>query len=72
MIFKIIVWYNPKKNIYYYKKVKGFYADYYVGYVNSYGHEVVLLIDNLFINTYRQSFKVRLINRLIRFLEKLK
>lgn len=43
---KIVVW-KKKDNSYYYKIVKTHYSDYYIGYVNSYGHEVVLIIDNL-------------------------
>ena len=72
MIFKIIVWYNPKKNIYYYKKIKGYYADYYIGYENSYGHKIILIIDDLVVYTIKVPLKTCLINRLIRFLEKLK
>jgi len=44
---KIVVWYNPNKDIYYYKIVRGiFYEryDYVPGSVNNYGHIICLVI----------------------------
>ena len=43
---KIIVWYNPHKNSYYYKYVTGVYLDYKIGFTNLYDHVVILIIDD--------------------------
>ncbi len=40
----LIIWHNPQKNTYYSKYVTGCYKDYYVGYKNSYDHEIILII----------------------------
>lgn len=44
---KIVVWYIPAKNLYYYKLVSFRYRPYEVGVTNSYGHIVVLVIPNI-------------------------
>lgn len=68
----ITIWFNRNKNQYYYKKVKGTYMQYEVGYVNQYNHELLLVID-VTDTLYRQvSLKTRVINRLIDLLYKLK
>ena len=44
---KIVVWYNPNKDIYYYRIVRGiFYEryDYVCGSINNYGHIIVCVI----------------------------
>lgn len=69
---KIIVWFNPHKNSYYYKMVKGTYANYEVGYTNSYNHKIIFIIDNVYVVKPKVSIKTRLIKRLIRFLERIK
>lgn len=69
----IIVWLNRNNNEYYFKKVKGTYIEYYVGYVNQYNHEVLLVInihDLCSIN--KLPLKTRIIDRLIGLLNKLK
>lgn len=72
MYHKIIVWQKSDKT-YRYKKVKGYYANYYVGFKNSYGHVVILVINLDDLVYYRQKpLKTRLINKLICILEKLK
>lgn len=53
---KLVIWYNPNKDIYYYRIVRGiFYEryDYKEGSVNNYGHVIVLIIPiyNIKINT---------------------
>lgn len=72
----IVIWYNPNKNIYYYRKVKGGYQDYYVGYKNQYNHEVVLLIDVyedlIAYKKNRYSAKNRLIDKLQKCLDKMR
>lgn len=44
---KIVVWYIPAKNIYYYRIVSFHYRPYEVGVTNSYGHIIVLVIPNI-------------------------
>ena len=62
---------KENKNTYYYKKLKGYINQYYIGYINQYNHEVVLIIDvSEFLNFGRKSLSQRFIDRLIRFLEK--
>lgn len=68
----IIVWYNPNKKTYYYKIVSGFYRDYKVGLKNNYGHEIVIIIKGVYTLKPRLSLKTKIINKLIRFLEKIK
>lgn len=44
---KLVVWYKPNQNTYYYRITKGLYHeryDYKVGSYNSYGHKIVLVI----------------------------
>lgn len=66
----IVVWLNKNKNEYYFKKIKGYYCKYDVGYVNSYNHEVILVIDISDV-IYKKPVKKRLIRRIIRLLENL-
>lgn len=73
MFFRIVVFHNLTKDTYYFKKLKGYFNQYYVGYINQYNHEVVLIIDvSEFLNCGRKSLKKRFIDRFIRFLEKRK
>ena len=68
MYFHVVVWYNPNKDSYYYRKYSTFSQVYDVGYTNQYGHEVILVIDLL----YREKIplKKRILNSLISFLQK--
>lgn len=68
---KIYIWYNKKKNLYYYKICKGYYIYNSLGDVNQYGHELVLIIDIPY-KEEREPLKKRLIKKLISFLEKMK
>lgn len=72
---KLVVWYVPKKNSYYYKIVDGGYRKYYVGLKNSYDHEVIIVVDGIYLSQYKVSkftrLKYRLKRKLISFLEKL-
>lgn len=65
---RLIIWYNPNKDIYYHKIVWGWYCNYKVGYINGYGHEVIYILD--LPSYYRPSLAQRALKRLIRFLEK--
>lgn len=67
---KIVVWLKPDGN-FYHKKVRGYYATYEVGYINSYGHKIVHVIDNLPYKDFRIPFKVRLKRKLINYIEKM-
>lgn len=47
-MYYILVWYNPKKNVYYHRFYKGHYHStsiYQLGYVNQYNHVIVDIID---------------------------
>lgn len=67
---RIIIW-KKLDNTYYYRIIKGHYSDYFVGYQNSYGHEVVLIIDNLEYRIKKIPRKVRLKKQLINLIEKI-
>lgn len=68
----LVVWFIPKKNVYYFKILKHNYNNYYVGYVNDYNH-VVILFENispyLYICKYNFNIKRKIINKLVSFLE---
>lgn len=82
------IWFVPKKNKFYAKYVRSayFHKDYVVGYVNQYDHQLVALfyitskklvqcnsIDDYYtIKKENDTFKKRLINRIIYLLNKLK
>lgn len=69
---KIIVWYNRNSQIYYYKVIHDIVDKYNVGYTNQYNHEVILVIDIYKDLIEKTSFKNKVINLLIRFLQRLK
>lgn len=65
-----IIWFNRKKDYYYYRIVKGCYKRYYVGYKNQYGHEIVLIIRLKYdVYVKKTSIKKRVLMRLISFLQ---
>lgn len=72
---KLVVWYVPKKNYYYYKIINGGYRNYHVGLKNSYDHEIIIVVDDIYLEQYKVSkftqLKRRLKRKLISFLEKL-
>ena len=68
-MFTLVIWYNPNKKEYYYKILKHFTKRYKQGFINQYGHEVILVIDlhyNLF---YKKPFIKRVITKIISFLQ---
>lgn len=71
MYGKIIVWLKPNSHTYYYKIVRGFYADYYVGYKNSYNHEVILIIDVYRDLVHKEKLLKKVLKKLISFLQKI-
>lgn len=67
-MYHIVVWYNPNKDSYYYRKYIYYTDRYEIGFKNSYGHEVILIID---LTSHEKIDKKRVfIKRLIRFLNK--
>ena len=67
----IVVWKKPN-NSYYYRKYKRILNPFEIGYKNSYNHEVVLIINDLEESNYkiRRSFKSKLKNKIINFIDK--
>lgn len=68
-MYQIVIWYNPNKDNYYYRKYVCLNSYFDVGYKNNYGHEIVLIID--LTGHEKIDRKKILINRLIRFLKKI-
>lgn len=71
-MYQIIVYHNLNDNTYYYKLVKHRNPNFYVGFINSYNHKIILIIDNILPNfyLYREPFKKRFIKRIITWLQK--
>lgn len=67
---KLIIW-KKQDNTYYHKVVKTHYADYQIGYKNSYGHEVVYIITHLEFRIKKTPFKKKLKRKLINYIEKM-
>lgn len=68
---KIVVWYNPNKQIYYYRYIHDIFNRYFEGYVNQYSHKVIMTIDLYKEIIYRPKLKNKVLSRLIRFLQRL-
>jgi len=69
----LVVWFNPNKNVYYYKLLKFNSNEYYVGFVNQYNHIVVLIDKIQFEYSKRLSIpvKTRIKKSMISFIEKI-
>lgn len=67
----IIVWYNPKKNVYFYKIIYNFWDRYYEGYVNQYGHICILIIDIYKDLIYKEPLRKMVLKKFISFLQKI-
>ena len=65
----IVVWIKPNGTIYH-KFVSGHYCDYYIGYINSYEHRVIYIIDDLYLPLRKPPFKLRFKRKLINYIEK--
>ena len=63
-----VIWRKPN-DTYYYKDVKGWYGNYYIGYLNQYEHEIVCIINPPRSN--RTSHKDKIKARLIRYIKNL-
>ena len=66
----LVIWVKPNGEIYH-KYVSGMYADYHVGYINSYDHQIIYIIDNLYYRFERPPFKNRLKRKLINYIDKM-
>lgn len=62
-----VIWRRPDNTLYF-RYVRGTYKRYYIGYVNQYEHEVVLLIKP---NVSKVSIKDRIKYSLVRYIKKL-
>lgn len=67
----LIIWFNPRKKIYYYRVINNFISNYYEGYINQYGHIVVLVIDIYKDLIYKEPLRNKVIRKFISFLHKL-
>lgn len=65
----IVIWLKPN-GVYYYK-LTNYGFKYHVGYVNSYGHQVVLLLDVFHEFIYREKFSKMVLKKFISFLQKI-
>ena len=70
-MLKCVVWKKPLDNTYYHKVVKGHYEyfDYKVGNKNSYGHEIVHIIENLDFTITKTPIRKRVVRKAICFLQ---
>lgn len=64
----IVVWFNPNKNEYYYKIVKGYYRKYNINDKNRYGHVIILTIP-LYKLFYKVPIRRKVITKVISFLQ---
>lgn len=67
----LIVWYNPNKKEFYYKVICNIVTNYEEGFVNQYGHIVVLVIDIYKDLIYKEPLRNKVIRKFISFLHKL-
>lgn len=66
----IIVWERPN-NTHYIRHVKGFYKNYYVGYMNQYNHKVLFVIRLRDYIQYDNRFKMFLKRNILRLYKKI-
>lgn len=68
----MIIWYKPKTKVYYHRLIKDFRGRYEVGYINSYGHIVVHVIDiEFYFEKPRKLFLRKLLRNLGSLIDKL-
>lgn len=65
-----VIWQKPN-GVIYHRLVSGHYTQYYVGYFNSYDHEVIYIIDDVFYRYSKPPFKLRFKRKLINYIEKM-
>ena len=66
---QLVVWYNPKKDIYYYRVINDWFGRYYEGFINQYGHKVVCYIDIYDELIHKDPFIKKVLSKFIRFLQ---
>lgn len=70
-MYQILVYHNLNNDTYYYRIVRFSFIRYHLNSINIRNHQLVLIIRD-FKKNKKKKMKQKLINRLIRFLEKLK
>ena len=70
LTFKVIVVWRKPDNTYYYRIINRNH-DHRVGYMNGYGHEIVLIIDIFDSFFHKEKLKKVVIRKLISFLHRL-
>lgn len=70
-MYSCLIWYNPRKDIFYHKFIKGFAVNYDLGMSNSYGHLLMykFKLDNINDVPIKYRFKKKVIKYLIKELE---
>ena len=66
----IIIWSKPDGFLYH-RFVSGHYCDYFVGYVNNYGHTIIYICDVSQYKLIKPPFKSRVKRKLIKYIEKM-
>lgn len=71
-IWTITIWFNSNTNEYYYKLLTSCF-EHKLGFKNSYGHELILVIDIYkdIVKQKKMPFYLKILKRFISFLEKL-
>lgn len=71
-MYKLIVWYNPRKQQFYHKIVRGYYTDYKIGFKNQYNHSIVYIISlEKQYKITKRRLKESIIETIILYLKKL-
>ena len=71
-MYKLIVWYNPRKQSYYHKIVRGFYTNYNIGFKNQYNNTIVYIISlEKQFKIPKKRLKEQIIDNIILYLRKL-
>lgn len=65
-----IIWYNPKKRVYYHKLYHGLVTSYNIGDANSYGHYIVYKFRLYNEHSVKINLKQKILRALINELEK--
>lgn len=72
---KLLIYHNLNNDSYYYKINHGTYKDYRVGDRNQYDHEIILIIENIYLEQYKISkfskLKRMVLTKIISFLQKI-
>ena len=71
-MYKLVVWYNPHKQCYYHRIVRGYYTNYNIGFKNQYNHTIVyiVLLEKHYVVS-KKRLKEVIIDNVILYLRKL-